>query len=188
MSFSVHNTTEFPNQPGPGHNDQCTWQTCPVSRSIFRYQPILAFAVVPLVFFSMLTLGHAFMGIKHRAWSFMMAMVVGCLLEAIGYMGRLLAHDDPFDDTWYMLQICVLTFAPVFFCAAIYLSLSQIVIIHGPHKSRIPPVWYTRIFITCDVLSLALQGEFEFPVQGVLHTNRMNSCWRRYSCRGSRQG
>lgn len=32
------------------------------------------------------------------------------------------------------------------------------VITFGAHISRIKPAWYTYIFISCDVLSLALQG------------------------------
>jgi hypothetical protein len=157
MPYIAHNTTEFPNQPE--NSDACTLEICPVERSIFKYQPIAVLAIIPLVFFAVLTIGHTIVGFRYRTWPFMIAMVIGCLLETIGYIGRLLAHNAPFDDTWYLLQICVLTFAPVFFCAAIYLSLSRIVTIYGAHISRIPPVWYTRIFITCDILSLAMQGK-----------------------------
>jgi hypothetical protein len=32
------------------------------------------------------------------------------------------------------------------------------VIVYGERISRIRPVWYTRIFVTCDIISLSLQG------------------------------
>ena len=57
-----------------------------------------------------------------------------------------------------MLQICCLTFAPAFLAAGIYFNLSRIVVVFGTQNSRIPPQWYPRIFITCDVISLILQA------------------------------
>lgn len=41
---------------------------------------------------------------------------------------------------------------------AIYLCLRNIVVAFGEGKSRISAVWYTRIFIPCDVVSLVLQA------------------------------
>lgn len=87
-------------------------------------------------------------------------MFIGSLLEALGYLGRTLGHNDPFADDGFMLQAIVLTFAPVFFCASIYMSLSRIVSFYGEQMSHIRPVWYTRIFITFDVISLLVQGNF----------------------------
>lgn len=57
-----------------------------------------------------------------------------------------------------MLQISCLTFAPAFLAAGIYFTLSRIVVTFGSKNSRIPPQWYPRIFITCDVISLVLQA------------------------------
>jgi hypothetical protein len=48
--------------------------------------------------------------------------------------------------------------APAFYAAGIYFSLQQIVLTFGGQNSRIPPMWIPRIFITCDVISLFLQG------------------------------
>lgn len=57
-----------------------------------------------------------------------------------------------------MMQISCLTFAPAFLAAGIYFNLSRIVVVFGTQNSRIPPPWYPRIFITCDVISLVLQA------------------------------
>jgi RTA1 like protein len=51
-----------------------------------------------------------------------------------------------------------LTIAPAFYAAGIYFCLRQIVITFGAENSRLPPAWYPRIFITCDVGSLILQA------------------------------
>lgn len=42
--------------------------------------------------------------------------------------------------------------------AAIYLCLSRIVVMYGEEASRIKPRTYTITFISCDFLSLVLQG------------------------------
>lgn len=51
-----------------------------------------------------------------------------------------------------------LTIAPAFLTAAIYLSLSRLVIIHGEHLARFAPRTYTITFICCDIISLILQA------------------------------
>jgi hypothetical protein len=58
----------------------------------------------------------------------------------------------------FITQLTTLTLAPAFFAAAIYFSLSHIVITFGKENSRISPTKIPRIFITCDVISLILQG------------------------------
>ena len=161
MSFP-QNTTQYSNQPPPGKESLCTLSTCPVSRSIFKYQPILSYNSPILALFALITIGHLVLGIRYRTWPFMAAMVIGTLLETLGYFGRTMGHFNPFKEDWYMIQITVLTFAPAFFCAAIYMSLSRIVTVHGEQISRIRPVWYTRIFVTFDIISLGIQGSYCF--------------------------
>ncbi|CRG89950.1 putative protein C17G6,02c [Talaromyces islandicus] len=85
-------------------------------------------------------------------------LIIMTTVEVVGYLARYLAHDDPFKDTYYLMQIVLLTLAPVFICASIYICLGRIVSVYGKHISRLPPVWYTIIFVTCDFISLVLQG------------------------------
>jgi hypothetical protein len=51
-----------------------------------------------------------------------------------------------------------LTIGPAFFSASIYLCLSRIVYIYSASTSRIRPKYYTYVFISCDLVSLILQG------------------------------
>jgi len=85
-------------------------------------------------------------------------LCLGCIGEAVGYGGRIMMYNDVFDDDAFIIQICCLIIAPAFVSAGIYLTLKHIVIIFGEQWSRLPPVWYTRIFITGDIFSLVLQG------------------------------
>lgn len=76
----------------------------------------------------------------------------------VGYIGRLLLHNNPFSDTGFEMQICCLIISPAFVSAGIYLTLKHITIAFGEEWSRLRPAWYTYIFITGDLFSLVLQG------------------------------
>jgi len=93
-----------------------------------------------------------------KTWGFAIAMVIGCIVEVIGYAGRIMAYNDLESENPFLIQICCLTFAPAFLAAGIYVCLSRIVIVFGADISRIPPKWYTYIFVACDFFSLVLQG------------------------------
>jgi hypothetical protein len=86
------------------------------------------------------------------------ALCLGCVGEAVGYGGRLMLYNDPFDHNGFIIQICCLIISPAFVSAGIYLTLKHIVINFGESWSRLRPMWYTRIFITGDIFSLVLQG------------------------------
>lgn len=65
---------------------------------------------------------------------------------------------DPFSDTGFKMNVVLLTFAPAFFSAGIYLLLKQFCLTFGPQFSRLRPMMYTYIFISCDIFSIILQG------------------------------
>ncbi len=54
--------------------------------------------------------------------------------------------------------IICLTIGPVFFSAAVYLTLSRIIVHYGVRHARISPKAITLIFITCDFVALVLQA------------------------------
>ena len=67
-------------------------------------------------------------------------------------------HGNPWSSTGFEMQICCLIIAPAFIAAGIYLTLKHIVIELGSSFSVLQPKFYTWIFISCDILSLILQG------------------------------
>lgn len=99
-------------------------------------------------------------------------MVSGCVLEVLGYVGRIMSYTDPFNDYDFLIQICCLTIAPAFLAARIYLTLSRIVTTFGPDNSRIKPLPYPRIFIPYDVLSLVLQALGGGTASAASHSNK----------------
>ncbi|KAF9772942.1 hypothetical protein IL306_009329 [Fusarium sp. DS 682] len=96
--------------------------------------------------------------ITRRGTAFNVAMMLGLLCEIIGYAGRIVNWHNRFDLTAFITQICCLTIGPAFMAAGIYLCLRRIVTAFGPENSRLPPEYYTRFFIPCDIVSLFLQA------------------------------
>ncbi|KAF5024218.1 hypothetical protein F66182_3732 [Fusarium sp. NRRL 66182] len=137
---------------GPEAN--CTLELCPLETSILRYQPNMVASAIFIAVFGVSMLIHAFQGIKMRTWGFMSSMMAGCVLEMIGYGGRIIIHGNPFDFNGFLMQIICITVAPVFFSAAIYVTINFI----DPAISRFPASYFYWVFIPSDVVSLILQA------------------------------
>ncbi|KIW06110.1 uncharacterized protein PV09_03277 [Verruconis gallopava] len=132
--------------------------SCPVENSIYGYAPSLVWSALFLGIFAVSTIAHTVQGIRYKTWSFMIAMTIGGLCEAVGEIGRLMMHRNPFSDVGFKIQIILLTFAPAFLAAGIYLQLKHLVLTFGAEWSVLRPSLYTWIFIICDIFSIALQG------------------------------
>jgi hypothetical protein len=129
-----------------GPNENCTLANCKVEWSVLEYRPSLGASGTFIALFSIALVLHAAFGIRWRTWGYMGCMITGCITEIIGYAGRIIMWYNPFSFNGFLIQIskaplfrlisisghglkarhlvCI-TFAPVFFCAAIYVTLSQ---------------------------------------------------------------
>ncbi|KAF5687318.1 phospholipid-translocating ATPase [Fusarium denticulatum] len=141
-----------------GSDANCTLELCPLESSILRYQPNVPANAIFIGVFGLSMALHIFQGIKMKTWGFMASMMAGCILEIIGYIGRLIIHDNPFEFIGFLLQIIMITIAPVFFSAAIYVLLSQVINFVDPNVSRFSPKYFYWIFIPSDIISLILQA------------------------------
>ncbi|KAJ5713600.1 uncharacterized protein N7483_010781 [Penicillium malachiteum] len=131
---------------------------CPVSATTYGYTPNLGGNVFFAVIFGICTIYNLAMGLKAKAWKFMVALTVGSLMELAGYIGRILMHYNLWNNGGFELQIICLILAPSFVVAAIYWSLKHIVLCLGPEHSRIKPNLYPWVFIGCDLGSILLQA------------------------------
>ncbi|OAA56457.1 RTA1 like protein [Cordyceps fumosorosea ARSEF 2679] len=142
-----------------GPNTPCSLDTCPIAWSMFGYRPSLAANVVFLVLFAVIGAAHAYLGVRWRSWGFMTGMLLGCVAEILGYVGRIMMWHNPFSYYGFMVQIICLTIAPVFFTASIYVTLSKTIVHFAPDLSRVrPPSLFYWIFIPFDVACLVLQA------------------------------
>lgn len=131
---------------------------CPVEQTIYGYYPSLPANAFFLAVFAALTLSNLVLGLRFRTYTYTVAMFFGCFGEAIGYVGRLLLHRNPYSQVGFQIQICCLILSPAFIAAAIYLTLKHVTLAFGPECSRLKPQLYTWIFICCDIFTLCLQG------------------------------
>jgi hypothetical protein len=70
--------------PSPTQNCTDITPECPVEATIYGYYPSLPANAFFLAWFGALLIIQAFQGIKYKTWTFMIAMTLGCLGEAIG--------------------------------------------------------------------------------------------------------
>lgn len=133
-------------------------EECPIKYSIYGYYPNLGGNVFLTAWFAMLFFPNLFFGIRYKAWTYMLALCLGCITETVGYAGRIILHSNPFSETGFQMQICCLILGPAFNTAAIYLTLKHIALVFGPEYSILKPRWYTYIFIGGDLVALVLQA------------------------------
>jgi hypothetical protein len=131
---------------------------CPVEGTIYGYTPSLPANAAFAGFFGIAMILNLIYGIRYKTWTYMTALTLGCLAECGGYVGRVLMHNNPWNDMAFNIQIVLLIFAPSFLAAGIYLTLKHVVLQFGSEWSRLRPAWYTYVFIACDVSSLAMQS------------------------------
>lgn len=144
----------------PPNPENCTAinAECTIEGTLYGYYPSLGANAFFVAFFALCLILQLSFGIWAKTWTYMIALTLGCVAEAVGYAGRVMMNNDPFSEVGFNLQICLLIIAPAFVSAGIYLTLKHIVISFGESWSRLRPAWYTYIFITGDIISLVLQG------------------------------
>ncbi|KAH7159642.1 RTA1 like protein-domain-containing protein [Dactylonectria estremocensis] len=141
---------------GPDAN--CTLELCDIQWSVYKYQPSLAANVTFIVLYAIAMGTHIFLGVRWRSWWYMIFMMLGCLSEIIGYIGRIILHYNPFSFPGFMIQIVFVTSGPVYYTAAIYVTLAKTIQYLAPEVSRIKPKLIWWIFIPADIICLTLQA------------------------------
>ncbi|KAK5627545.1 hypothetical protein RRF57_003260 [Xylaria bambusicola] len=161
-------TDEIPIIPF-GPDATCTLELCPIEYSIFQYRPSLAANTTFVVLHFILMLVHLRLGLRLKHWWFSGAMILGCAFNVVSYGTRVLLWQNPFSFTGFLLQIidlrclpwCWIVFvgsAPVFYSAAIYVTITKTVERLDESLSRIKPKLYYVVFIICDIGALTLQA------------------------------
>ncbi|KAJ5355085.1 uncharacterized protein N7496_012297 [Penicillium cataractarum] len=128
--------------------------------TLYNYTPSLAAAVVFVLLFFTLTVGHIFLACKHKL-KFLIAFIIGGVFEAVGYGARAVnAHEAPSYSTMpYALQSLFILLAPSLFAASIYMILGRIIrLTDGDSRSMVRGTRLTKIFVSGDVLSFFVQS------------------------------
>jgi hypothetical protein len=147
-----------PSNWSPSADANCTLALCPVESSLQGYRPAFGVQIAFIALFGVSMLIHLAQGIRFRTWFFASMMAFGCIGEMIGYAGRILLYQNPFSFDGFIIEICCITISPVFFAAAIYVTLTRVSNYLGHEACRFPVKIYVWVFVPCDVVSLILQS------------------------------
>jgi hypothetical protein len=76
----------------------------------------------------------------------------------MGYVARIVAHDNTAVSGPYIIQAVFLLLAPILFAASLYMVFGRVVkAVHGESCSPISPRWTTRLFVFGDISSFIVQ-------------------------------
>ncbi|KAG5357400.1 hypothetical protein CJU90_6234 [Yarrowia sp. C11] len=125
---------------------------------VYGMRPSRAANLVGMILFIILWAAQAVLAIYYRQWWFGGAFFCGICLEFLGYLGRFLSTWNLHNLDEFILQIVCLTLAPAFIMAGVYCLLAKFVVIYGESYSRVAPLVYTLIFVSCDLISIVIQA------------------------------
>jgi hypothetical protein len=109
FSLNIIVPTKQKGQPAPKmseiDHDTCTLDTCPIDLAYINYQPNLGANILFLAIFAFFLAGQLVVGSWFRTWTYMGAMSAGLILEVLGYVGRIMMHNNPFDFNAFLLYV-----------------------------------------------------------------------------------
>ncbi|KAF9003011.1 RTA1 like protein-domain-containing protein [Cyathus striatus] len=127
-------------------------------RSPYHYIPSEGVAITFIVLFSLSTIIHLGQSAKYRVWWLLPTVCLCGVLEIIGWSARLWSSFTPAAKTPFEMQITATILGPTPFLAVNFIILGKIIERLGVQYSRLKPQWYAGIFLTCDIISLVVQG------------------------------
>jgi len=98
----------FENMAHPVSQD-CTTITanCLVENTIYGYYPSLGLNIFFIIFFGICSIVNLYVGLRSKMYFYGYALVLGCLGEVTGYIGRVIMHGNP---------VCYPLTSPLFEC------------------------------------------------------------------------
>ncbi|KAI9508817.1 RTA1 like protein [Russula earlei] len=124
----------------------------------YNYIPTRWVGITFLSFYGITTFIHIVQAYYYRLWWLFPTTILCGWLELAGWSGRVWSSSNPYLDKPYILQAVTLIMAPTPLVAANFILLGRIIGRLGPQYSRLTPRRYTIIFVSCDLISLVVQG------------------------------
>lgn len=99
--------------------EDCTLDICSLSESYYGYRPNLGIDVFLAIVYVAIISHCLFVIIKKRQWlGYTIAVLIGALLELVGFVARIYGYSKPFLRIGWIIQYSLITFAPVLMSAA----------------------------------------------------------------------
>ncbi|KAF8922622.1 RTA1 domain protein [Mucidula mucida] len=125
---------------------------------LYNYTPsIPAAAIFAVIFFASGAI-HGVQLYRTKGWYFLV-MLIGTFMESIGYVGRIISHNDPQALGPFIMQELMILLAPALLTASIYVVLGRIIVsLHAERLSLIRVSRLTKFFVCGDVFSFLIQS------------------------------
>ncbi|KAF5372054.1 hypothetical protein D9758_005036 [Tetrapyrgos nigripes] len=124
----------------------------------YGYVPDDAICIMFIVLFAISSTTHLGQAFWKRTWFMIPTVVLSGCLEILGWSARLWSSKNILLSEPFSIQISTLIIGPTPLLAADFIIFGRLVGILGTQYSRLSPRLYARIFLTCDIISLVLQG------------------------------
>ncbi|KIP07455.1 hypothetical protein PHLGIDRAFT_30017 [Phlebiopsis gigantea 11061_1 CR5-6] len=129
-----------------------------IANSPYHYIPTEGVCITFIVLFGLATAAFFFSAIRFRLWWLLPTACLAGIGEIVGWAGRLWSSLNYMNSNAFLAQITCTIIAPTPFLAACFIIFSALSQRLGPAYSRLSPRWYSRIFLTCDIIALVIQG------------------------------
>ncbi|KAI0825089.1 RTA1 like protein [Trametes gibbosa] len=126
--------------------------------NLYGYTPTKSVCIIFVALYALSTILHTWQATRSRAWFLLPTIVVAGIAEVVGWVARTKSSNDPTVRMAFVIQTSILVLAPTPFVAALFIGFGRVAARLGPEYSRLSPRWYSRIFLSCDLLSLFIQG------------------------------
>ncbi|KAI5237656.1 RTA1-domain-containing protein [Aureobasidium subglaciale] len=125
---------------------------------LYAYTPSSAAAGAFMGIFGVATIAHIFYLPKLRQ-CFFIPMILGGIMEVGGLYGRFWGHSDQDNFKAYVLQALLLTPAPIFLAATMYMTLGRVIVALDSDKDHtlIRPRWLSKVFVFFDIVCFVVQ-------------------------------
>lgn len=132
--------------------------TIPPSTNLYHYTPTRGICYLFVILFCITTAAHVFFAARHRLWWIFPSIVLAGAGEIVGWIARTASSYDPTIRNDYIIQSTCLVLAPTPLLASIFVIFGRLTQCIGSSYGRLTPRLYSRIFLTCDIIALLIQG------------------------------
>ncbi|KAI0639448.1 RTA1-domain-containing protein [Trametes polyzona] len=127
-------------------------------QNLYGYTPTKGVCIIFVILYAVSSVLHIWQAARSRAWWLLPTAVIAGIAEVIGWAARAKSSGDPLNRNTFIIQSTLLVLAPTPLVAALFIGFGRLSTRLGPEYSRLSPRWYSRIFLTCDIFSLFIQG------------------------------
>ncbi|KAK4158876.1 RTA1 like protein [Cladorrhinum sp. PSN259] len=131
---------------------------CPVKATTLGYFPNEGVNIFLAIGYGVAALVTLVTGVWKRTWGFSIAVFAGCALECVGYVGRAMLAENPWNGNAFKIQIVAIVLGPTLLCIGLYLTLRHTVTALNPSLSRVSPKVYPAFFVPADISCLIIQA------------------------------